>query len=203
MSGNNTYYINNNGTTTLNFNVTNIITNCLGDNGTFTYDICSDPDCKEVLSSGNFTPGKSFDVDLSNPDSYFFKARQIVGGIKRQWSNIVEFNIEKKQIPGIVGLWDFSGCRADDMSGNGFDGVKMGNPVCSKISSSTYNKFYLNGYRDYITIPYDDAFNLQTLTITAWINPVDTQNTHEIVSKDENGAYGLDIYNGRLRDISI
>ena len=72
---------------------------------------------------------------------------------------------------GLVGYWSFDEAdEANDLSGNGHDGVIRGNP---KVIAGKFGEaLEFNGSTDYVEIPDAPAISeLKTLSMSAWINP--------------------------------
>ncbi len=72
---------------------------------------------------------------------------------------------------GLVGYWSFDGAdEANDLSGNGHDGVIRGNP---KVVAGKFGEaLEFNGGTDYVEIPDAPAISeLKVLSMSAWINP--------------------------------
>ena len=71
----------------------------------------------------------------------------------------------------LVGYWSFDKAdEANDLSGNGHDGVIRGNPkvIAGKIGEA----LEFNGSTDYVEIPDAPAISeLKALSMSAWINP--------------------------------
>lgn len=71
----------------------------------------------------------------------------------------------------LVGYWSFDEAdEANDLSGNGHDGVIRGNP---KVIAGKFGEaLEFNGSTDYVEIPDAPAISeLKTLSMSAWINP--------------------------------
>ena len=72
---------------------------------------------------------------------------------------------------GLVGYWSFDEAdEANDLSGNGHDGVIRGNP---KVIAGKFGEaLEFNGSTDYVEIPDAPAISeLKALSMSAWINP--------------------------------
>ena len=72
---------------------------------------------------------------------------------------------------GLVGYWSFDEAdEANDLSGNGHDGVIRGNP---KVIAEKFGEaLEFNGSTDYVEIPDAPAISeLKALSMSAWINP--------------------------------
>ena len=72
---------------------------------------------------------------------------------------------------GLVGYWSFDEANgANDLNGNGHDGVIRGNPKA--IAGKFGEALEFNGSTDYVEIPDAPAISeLKTLSLSAWINP--------------------------------
>ena len=71
----------------------------------------------------------------------------------------------------LVGYWSFDEAdEANDLSGNGHDGVIHGNP---KVIAGKFGEaLEFNGGTDYVEIPEAPALSeLKALSMSAWINP--------------------------------
>ena len=72
----------------------------------------------------------------------------------------------------LVGYWSFDAADgADDLSGNGHDGVIHGNP---KVVAGKFGEaLAFNGSTDYVAIPDAPAISeLEALSMSAWIQPL-------------------------------
>ncbi|MDE0326428.1 MAG: LamG domain-containing protein [Candidatus Poribacteria bacterium] len=72
---------------------------------------------------------------------------------------------------GLMGYWSFDEAdEANDLSGNGHDGVIRGNP---KVIAGKFGEaLEFNGSTDYVEIPDAPAISeLKALSMSAWINP--------------------------------
>lgn len=72
---------------------------------------------------------------------------------------------------GLVGYWSFDEAdEANDLSGNGHDGVIRGNP---KVIAGKFGEaLEFNGSTDYVEIPDAPAISeLKALSMSAWISP--------------------------------
>ncbi len=193
-----------NGSTTLQFDVHNSFTNCLGDNGTFEYKICSDESCYNELLKGNFVPGKPFTVNLE-PGDYYFKATQVVQNVidnddKNQIelvSDPVGFNVQSKNADGLIGYWTFDNCTGENEVEGVGDAEIIGSPTCTETTAKG-KSFYLKG-ESYLKVTNSDMLDLQRFTITAWIMPDEVDGEHTIAGRPEQSGYGVEVYKGKLR----
>lgn len=89
---------------------------------------------------------------------------------------------------GLVGYWKFdegNGTSAYDSSGNGNNGILIGNPTWTTGKSG--NALTFNG-TNYVDCGNAASLHLQSYTLSAWINPSAIGDSeHRIIS---NGGYG-------------
>jgi len=90
----------------------------------------------------------------------------------------------------IVGMWLFDeneGNVVEDLSGNDHQGEILGSVERVKGKFGSALEFPGKG-DSYVLIPHDDAFNLTTFSITAWVNLKDKGAYHGLVEKVEGGT---------------
>ncbi len=90
----------------------------------------------------------------------------------------------------IVSIWmldENKGNVIEDSSGNGQNGEIQGDVKWAKGEFGSALEFPGKG-DSYVLIPHDDAFNLTTFSITAWVNLIDTGAYHGLVEKVEGGT---------------
>jgi hypothetical protein len=97
---------------------------------------------------------------------------------------------------GLVAYYPFTG-SANDASGNGNNGTVYGAVPTTNRFGVANSAYYFNGTTDYIQIgDISDLRMTNYLTVSAWINPVNTNEAQMIVSKE--GEYWLATINGML-----
>ncbi len=192
----NDVFLGTNGSFELQFDATYpVITNCLGDKGTFDYKICTDFSCSEVVKTGTFHPGVKFSVDL-DPGTYYFSGRQYVGGVSTGWSEPVEFYLKSEEpySEGLLAYWNFDNCSADDESSNGNNGQIEKDLECSYDAAKGRSFKYDPSSGGYISVSSGNLV-VSKFTLTAWINPDNVTGKHFVAG---NSVYWLEIDNGRL-----
>lgn len=95
-----------------------------------------------------------------------------------------------------VGIWDFdegSGGIAKDTSGNGNDGDIVGATWSAEGNTPSGKGYALSfdGSNDYISISNNPIFNIQTLTIVAWVNFSDNSSSFVFEKGNVNTQYSL------------
>lgn len=71
---------------------------------------------------------------------------------------------------GLVAYYPFNG-NADDASGNEHHGGVYGAQLTRGYSGVPCTAYQFDGVDDYISVPYADDFQLQFLTLSAWVRP--------------------------------
>jgi len=100
---------------------------------------------------------------------------------------VSSYAIDPKIIVAIWLLDENKGNVIEDSSGNGHKGEIQGDVKWVKGKFSSALEFPGKG-DSYVLIPHDDAFNLTTFSITAWINLKDKGAYHGLVEKVEGGT---------------
>ncbi|MBM3240646.1 LamG domain-containing protein [Candidatus Poribacteria bacterium] len=100
---------------------------------------------------------------------------------------VSSYAIDPKIIVAIWLLDENKGNVIEDSSGNGHQGEIQGSVKWIKGKFSSALEFPGKG-DSYVLIPHDEAFNLTTFSITAWINLKDTGAYHGLVEKVEGGT---------------
>src|ERR1700757_4876630 len=72
---------------------------------------------------------------------------------------------------GLVGRWTFNG-NANDVSGNGLNGIVHGATLTTGINGLPNTAYYFNGTSDYITVPYDSLMNTKVHSFCVLIKPM-------------------------------
>ena len=111
---------------------------------------------------------------------------------------------------GPIGYWRFgetSGSSAADATGNGHTGtynggVDLGETGFSGNIADTAAEF--DGANEYVEIAHDNAFALDSGTVTLWFNPDNLSGRQALISKDSNGYddgghFYIELNGGRLR----
>jgi hypothetical protein len=102
-------------------------------------------------------------------------------------SIVSSYAIDPKIIVAIWLLDENKGNVIEDSSGNGHQGEIQGDVKWVKGKFSSALEFPGKG-DSYVLITHDDAFNLTTFSITAWVNLKDTGAYHGLVEKVEGGT---------------
>jgi len=97
------------------------------------------------------------------------------------------YAIDKKIIVSIWQLDENKGNVIEDSSENGHNGEIQGDVKWAKGKFGSALEFPGKG-DSYVLIPHDDAFNLTTFSITAWVNLKDNGAYHGLVEKVEGGT---------------
>jgi len=115
-------------------------------------------------------------------------------------ANSLSFEAQIYHLMGInaAGIWDFNegvgATTAIDMSGNSNNGTINGATYkCSGSDTPGHEGCSLefNGINSYISIPNSSIFNIQTLTICAWVNFSDNSNSFIFEKGNVNTQYSL------------
>jgi hypothetical protein len=116
-------------------------------------------------------------------------------------SGLVEVSVKDRLLDGLVGWWKFdegSGTVAYDSSGNGNDGNLTNGPTWTigKIGGA----LSFDGTNDYVKIGASSVFDLQRISISAWVKSDNFSNSGFIFEKTTNGSvnsqYALFFENG-------
>jgi hypothetical protein len=102
---------------------------------------------------------------------------------------------------GLVGWWPFSG-NANDVSGNGNNGVVSNSVLSSDRFGNSNSCYYFDGNNDYIKIPTNILSTAQSTTISIWVLVENTISRNVILSVgDSTGTggsngnhYSLEVY---------
>jgi hypothetical protein len=70
---------------------------------------------------------------------------------------------------GLAAWWPFSG-GADDVSGNGNNGVVQGAVLTEDRNGQPNGAYLFDGINDYIEVPNSPTLNMSSLTVAGWIN---------------------------------
>jgi hypothetical protein len=102
---------------------------------------------------------------------------------------------------GLVAYYPFNG-NANDESGNGNNGTVNGATLTTDRFGVTDKAYSFNGSNNYIDCGKKSILDITgAMTISSWIKlqelPTSTSN-YGIFMKNENGSYGLEIYNGKI-----
>lgn len=87
-------------------------------------------------------------------------------------------------------LGEKSGTQAVDASGNGHDGTYQGNPtlgVPGLLTGDPDTAVQFDGVDDHVEVPHSESFNLQQLSLEAWVRP-DLSSNGGIIEKTIGGA---------------
>src|SRR5262249_24816088 len=96
----------------------------------------------------------------------------------------------------------FNAPGTDNVAG-GHNGSLQGGLTTDTGKVGTY-AFSFNGTDAYLQVPHSTAFNTNTLTLEAWVNPTTTTRTPAILTKINNtvaggSSWGLFMVGGKLR----
>lgn len=92
---------------------------------------------------------------------------------------------------GLVGWWPFNG-NANDLSGNGHNGIVNGAVPTADRYSNSNSAFNFDGINDLIRIPHSADLNLMgSFSASIWVNvnslPINNNNHTLITKRDDNG----------------
>ena len=148
------------------------------------YDSCVDnATVTERLCSGNLSTSQS----LPCPSGYACD-----GGMCQQAAGFTNLDLVADY------EMDEAGGNVVSDSQSGFDGIAMNGPQW--ISGFAGNALQLDGSNDYVEVP-DSAgeMNLQEITVSAWVYPMDSNVKFDLISK-HGGGYGTNSGWGIYRD---
>ncbi len=127
--------------------------------------------------------------------------------------NLLFSNLSFSQVPnyvptnGLIGWWPFSG-NANDLSGNGNNGIVSNSVQSSDRFGTTNSSYYYDGNNDYIKFPTNILSTAQASSISIWVLAENTLSRNIIFSVGDstgivstNGNhYSLELYDENSGD---
>jgi hypothetical protein len=129
----------------------------------------------------DYSPTPS-DVSIM-PHSLSFQEQKTVFAEKKTWSITVN-----DALPGPIAYYPFNG-NANDMSGNGHDGVVNGAVLATDRYGNSNSAYSFDGLNDSIDLTNTGSFNFSAFTLSAWVNYTDTNDDSIIIAKHISNSW--------------
>lgn len=132
----------------------------------------------------------SFTSNLTNltPNTIYYVRAYATNSVGTAYANEITFTTTPDISTGLIAYYPFNG-NANDLSGNGNNGNYTGTLINDRLGNSN-SAISLNGINNMITLPSNNLYNSDTLTINFWTY-ANSYNIHQRVQ--------FGIINGAMR----